>query len=107
MSGGKLTDYRHNLYELNRWADNIQPHNPMLAEQMRDLCHLLTQYDLFLSDDMDAERLQEEWTKYRHRWIDIGDDGLALKVLSICKEKVDELMLSVAKGDTLDGRDGE
>lgn len=98
MSGGVLTDYRHNLYLLKEWAKRIEPQNPLLAEQLCDLHKLLGRYDYFLSDDIGEEGIQEAWAEYRDKWLGIGTDKLREMVIAEAKARVDDYIQSVERG---------
>ena len=107
MSGGVLTDYRHNLYLLNEWAKRIESQNPLLAEQLYDLYELLDRYDYYLSDDIGDERIQEAWAKYRDKWLGIGSDKLREMVIAEAKARVDDYIQSVERGYITERREDE
>ena len=65
MSGGALTDYRHNLYQLEEWACRVRSENPLLAEMMNDLYDLLDEYDMYLSGDSDKDSVGKAWDVIR------------------------------------------
>lgn len=68
MSGGALTDYRHDLYRMCDWADGLEKVNPILATQVRDMCLVLYKYDRFLSGDISEEDAVKAWDKYLDKW---------------------------------------
>ena len=107
MSGGVLTDYRHNLYLLKEWAGRIESQNPLLAEQLCDLYELLGKYDYFLSADIGEERIQEAWAEYRDKWLGIGSDRLREMVIAEAKARVDDYIQSVERGYIPDRGDDE
>ena len=74
MSGGALTDYQHNLYLLDEWADGIEKYNPVLADNMHDLEKLLDRYDYWLSGDIGDEALGKAWAEYRDKWLSKSPD---------------------------------
>lgn len=88
MSGGKLTDYQHDLYKLGDWADKLEKENPLLAQQMRDLLELLTAYDKYLSGDIDDKDIEGAWEKYRKKWIHMNDSTVVLTLFDACLELV-------------------
>ena len=83
MSGGAF-DYNH--FWLEDWAKLVEPENPLLAEQMRDLCELLGSYDYYLSGDTEGEEIEKAWIKYRNKWIDAPVDHVGKKMEDIYLE---------------------
>lgn len=71
MSGGVLTDYQHNLFHLDEWADKVKVEDPVLAEQMHDPSKLLYVYDRFMSGDTGEQSIEEAWKEYRTKWLAI------------------------------------
>lgn len=94
MSGGDLTDYKHNLYDLMMWANKVEGENPLLAEQMRDLYRLLDRYDYYLSADIGKEDMQKAWSEYREKWMACDTDMVKAFLMKECEALVD----SVVKG---------
>lgn len=74
MSGGALTDYRHNLYQLKEWACRIRPENPLLAEMMNDLYDLLGEYDMYISGDAGRDPVGRAWDGFRGKWMFRSED---------------------------------
>lgn len=102
MSGGSLTDYNHNLYLLNDWADKIEAENPLLAEQMRDMAYLLGRYDYYMSGDIGENGIQKAWGEYRDKWIEMDTD----EVKKLMFEKCLDMVNSILKGYRKRGIDG-
>lgn len=89
MSGGELTGYRHNLYNIVLWAGNVEGENPLLAAQLRDLYGLLGKYDLYLSADIGKDAVQEAWEAYREKWLGCDKDMVKEFLMKECEALVD------------------
>ena len=74
MSGGVLTDYRHDLFKLLEWAEKIDDVNPKLAYTLRELYEVLMKYDRFLSGDTDEDTALLRWRKFTSDFISMLDN---------------------------------
>lgn len=92
MSGGALTDYRHNLYQMDEWADKIERENPLLADQMRDMCKLLGRYDYYLSGDIGEDDIEKAWNEYREKWINIDTQAVEETMYNKCLDMVHSMV---------------
>ena len=84
-----MTNYCHNLYDMDLWASRLESENPLLAEQMHDLYRLLDRYDYYLSGDIGEDAIQEAWEEYRTKWIDMDTDKVVEILFGKCIELVD------------------
>ena len=96
MSGGAF-DY--NQYWLDDWAKQIEPENPLLAEQMRDMCKLLNRYDYYLCGDIGEEEIEKAWTKYRDKWIKMDTERIETMMFEKCLEMVDSMIKGYRKDE--------
>lgn len=92
MSGGELTDYRHNLYDIEMWANKIEHDNPLLAEQMHDLYILLNKYDDYLSADIGEDAIQRAWNEYSRKWMNMTEEGLKEFMMRKCEACIDSMV---------------
>lgn len=68
MSGGALTEYRHDLFRMEEWAEKVRPVNPVFAQQLLDTMTLLEAYDRYLSGDTGKTAMTKAWDTYTARW---------------------------------------
>lgn len=94
MSGGHLTDYRHNLGDMLDWARGVEKDNPLFAEQLRDVYKLLDRYDYYLSGDIGKDGIRKAWEEYTAKWSHMDNE----KVRQIMFEKCMNLCETVIKG---------
>ena len=93
MSGGVLTDYgSSSLSDMDDWAKMIEKDNPLLAEQMRDMCKLLGRYDCYLSGDIGEDDIEKAWSEYREKWIDIDTQAVEETMYEKCLDMVHSMV---------------
>lgn len=96
MSGGA---FNYKEYWLGDWARQIEPENPLLAEQMRDMCELLGRYDYYLCDDIGKKEIEKAWTKYRDKWIEMDTERIETMMFEKCLEMVDSMIKGYRKDE--------
>lgn len=99
MSGGALTDYHHDLFRMGEWAQVIERENPLLAEQMKDMCKLLGRYDYYLSGDIGEDSIEKAWSEYRDKWIGMDSTSAEHMMCDICIEIVRDMVRGYRKDD--------
>ena len=98
-SGGALTEYTHNLSDIKDWARQIERHNPLLAQQLDDMCDLLYRYDYYLSGDIGEDDIQKAWKKYCDKWINIDTEKVEQVMFEKCLDLVDRMIKGYAKNE--------
>lgn len=98
MSGGALTDMEYDLFRLDDWAKKIDEENPLLAEHMHDLYNLLHVYDEYMSGDGDEESVENAWTEYRSKWLNVTSEQLEGHIFENIRKEVESYIESFRLG---------
>lgn len=92
MSRGELTDYKHDLFRINDWAEVLKPINPLLSEQLHDLYGLLRDYDSYLSGDTSDTTIESSWATYKNKWVGIISPELESTMVDICMGELSKML---------------
>ena len=98
MSGGALTDYTHDLFRLDEWAERLKPENPLLTEMMHALSKVLYDYDEYMSGDIGKERVSESWERFHEEWIGVSKDDLTDRIAKRAKGEAESYVDRVTLG---------
>lgn len=99
MSGGALTDYGYegSISNLSQWAKAIRPHNPILADHMERLEHLLNRYDYYLSGDIGEDDIEKEWKQFLSFSIN-DEESMKASILKECENIIDTMFKGYREG---------
>lgn len=106
MSGGVLTRYTHDLYRLTEWANSVERENPLLAEMLRDMNHLLDRYDYYMSGDIGQDSIRKEWGDFRSKWMLRSESSWNKVVIDRAKAEIDGYLESIRLGYRPEDADG-